>query len=165
MPNTSEADGPCERLLALGASALSDAELLAVILGTGSSQGSALQLATRILADFDGLHGLAQASFLETTHAKGVGSEKTAQIAAAVEIGRRLTILSPNHRPIIQHADDVASLVADMHSLRQEQVRILLLDSAQRLVTMQTVYVGTLNASIIRISELFGKRLFVTVRQ
>ena len=152
---TPQSDRPRERLLNEGAGVLSNTELLAIILRSGTPQENAIQLAGRILAEHGGLHGLAQTPLSALIRFHGVGEAKTAQIAAALEIGKRLTTLDPNSRPIIQNATDAAALVADMRHLQQEQVRIILLDSTQHLITTQTVYVGTLNASVIRISELF----------
>lgn len=153
--NMPESDRPRERLIAEGAGVLSNAELLAILLRTGTAEENALHLAERILARHDGLHGLARISVSELIQLKGVGAAKAAQIAAALEIAKRLVAFSPNHRPIIRRAEDAATFLADMRSLPQEQVRLMLLDSSQHLITIQTIYVGTLNASVIRIAELF----------
>jgi DNA repair protein RadC len=146
---------PRERLLAQGAAALSTAELLAIIIGTGTSQENVLRLSERLLAHYGGLHNLAQASPTDLRQIKGIGSAKITQIVAAFEIGRRLMTRSPEERPLISSAADAAQLVLDMRDLTQEHVRLLLLDSSRRVVAIPTVYIGTLNASVLRISEIF----------
>lgn len=150
-----DADRPRERLLANGAAALSNAELLAVILSTGTHQESALHLAERILARYTGLHGLAQAVPADLMHVRGLGSAKVAQICAALELGKRLASQPTSERLTITRAADAFPLIQDMRYLPQEHVRVILLDNQQRVQMISTVYVGTLNASIIRASEIF----------
>jgi DNA repair protein RadC len=150
---------PRERLLTQGAPALSNAELLAIILGSGTAQENALHLAERILSHHNGLHGLAQASPADLQQIKGLGSAKVTQIAAALEIGKRLMIHSPDERPVINSAADAARLVMDMRDLTQEHVRVLLLDNNRRVTAMPTVYIGTLNASVLRVSEIFREAI------
>src|SRR5262245_54820430 len=84
---------PRERLRDYGADKLTNAELLAILLRTGSSAGSALSLANKMIADFQGLGGLAKASFGELLQFHGLGEAKAAQVMAALEIGRRLQSL------------------------------------------------------------------------
>ena len=94
-----EHDRPRERLIKIGAEALSTAELLAIILRTGGHGESVLRLAERLLAEFGHLPGLAQATIAEMTAAKGVGEAKAAEIKAALEVGRRLVASTPTERP------------------------------------------------------------------
>ncbi len=150
-----DAERPRERLLAGGATALSNAELLAAILGTGTHQESALHLAERLLASYTGLHGLAQASPTDLTQVRGLSSAKAAQLCAALELGKRLASQPASERSMITRAADAFPLIQDMRYLPQEHVRVILLDNQQRVQTIATVYVGTLNASIIRASEIF----------
>lgn len=150
-----ESERPRERLLSQGAAALSNTELLAIILRTGSAEENALHLAQRILAQYESLNGLAQASATELAGIRGVGVAKATQIAAALEIGKRLMHFNSNNRPVINRAEDAAQLVADMCHLHQEQVRVILLDSSRRVAAIQTIYIGTLSASVVRISEIF----------
>lgn len=154
-----DSERPRERLIARGAAALSNAELLAIILRTGTRQENALHLAERILAQYAGLRGLARVSLSELVQIRGLGTAKTAQIAAALELGKRVTAFNPENRPIVHRAEDAARLVTDMRDLQQEHVRVILLDSAQRMVTIQPVYIGTLNASVLRISEIFREAI------
>lgn len=149
-----ESERPRERLLRHGPAALSDSELLAILLRTGSPQDNVLRLAERILAHYGGLHGLASATTAELQHFHGLGNAKIAQIAAAMELGNRATAFSPQQRPVIRQAEDALRLVADMSTLPQEHVRTILLDSSRRVVAVPTVYIGTVNVSVLRVAEV-----------
>lgn len=148
-------DRPRERLFNQGAAALSNAELLAIILRTGTTTENVVHLSERILAQYQGLHGLAQASPADLLHIKGLGVAKIAQVSAALEIGKRLMTQQDEPRPVINRAADAARLVMDMQHLSQENVRVILLDTNRRVQTIITVYIGTVNASLLRVSEIF----------
>lgn len=150
---------PRERLLHYGAAALSNVELLAIILRTGTAQENVLHLAERILARYQGLQGIAHASPEELQEIAGLGSAKATQILAALEIGKRAIVYQAEERPIIASAGDAAQLVIDMGNLRQEQVRIILLDNGRRVIAIPTVYMGTLNTSVLRVSEIFREAI------
>jgi len=87
---------PRERLQHHGPRALSNAELLAIILSTGTTHDNVLELAGKLLAQFGGLGGLMRADFIEICSVYGLGSAKTAQLKAALEIGRRLGMMQPD---------------------------------------------------------------------
>ncbi|MCL4297900.1 MAG: DNA repair protein RadC [Anaerolineae bacterium] len=147
---------PRERLQYYGPTALSNAELLAILLRVGTPGENVVALSTRLLTQFGGLGGLARASFGELATIKGLGTAKTAQLKAAIELGRRLLVTSPDARPQITSPLDAANLLMlEMGSLEQEHLRTLLLDTKNRVLASPTVYVGNVNASIIRVSEVF----------
>jgi len=147
---------PRERLLNYGPSALSSAELLAIILRTGTQRENVVQMAHRLLIEFDGLAGLARAGASELMGHKGMGPAKVTQVKAALELGRRMLIASPDDRPQIRSPADAANLVmTEMSLLEQEQLRVMLLDTKNRVMTTKTVYKGSLNTSMIRVGELF----------
>lgn len=147
---------PRERMQYYGPTALSNAELLAILLRVGSAGENVVALSTRLLAEFGGLAGLAKASFSDLASIKGVGTAKTAQLKAAIELGRRLLITSPDARPQITSPLDAANLLMlEMGGLEQEHLRTLLLDTKNRVLASPTVYVGNVNSSIIRVSEVF----------
>ena len=147
---------PRERLLNYGPSALSSAELLAIILRTGTQRENVVQMAHRLLIEFDGLAGLARAGAAELMGHKGMGPAKVTQVKAALELGRRMLIASPDDRPQIRSPADAANLVmTEMSLLEQEQLRVMLLDTKNRVMTTKTVYKGSLNTSMIRVGELF----------
>jgi DNA repair protein RadC len=151
---------PRERLLHYGANALSNAELLAIILRVGTRDENVIVVAQGLLARFGGLAGLAQARPYELTSAKGVGTAKVAQLKAALEIGRRLLLESPEDRPQIRSPADAANLVmTDMSLLEQEHLRVMLLDTKNRVLNTTTVYQGSLNTSLIRVGELFKEAI------
>jgi DNA repair protein RadC len=147
---------PRERLIHAGEGALSTAELLAIILRTGVGGESVLDMATRLLARYDGLPGLARASVAELMAEKGLGEAKTTQLKAALELGRRMLLAAPEDRFAVRSPADVAQLLmAEMSHLEQEHFRVLYLDTRNRLLGSDTVYVGSLNASHIRVGEVF----------
>lgn len=146
---------PRERLARYGPATLQTAELLALILRTGTEQDNAVELAQKLLIKYGGLAGLMRADFAELCHEHGLGTAKVAQIKAALEIGRRLAVSQPDERPRISSPADVYSLLGiEMAALAQEQLRVLLLDTKHGVVHIQTVYQGTVNASLVRVSEV-----------
>jgi DNA repair protein RadC len=147
---------PRERLARLGEGALSTAELLAIILRTGVGGTSVMDIANRLLKIYGGLPGLARASVAELVAEHGVGEAKATQLKAALELGRRMLLASPDDRYIVRSPADVAQLLmAEMSHLEQEHFRVLYLDTRNRLLGSDTVYVGSLNASHIRVGEVF----------
>jgi len=147
---------PRERLQHYGAAALSNAELLAILLRVGTPGENVVALSTRLLKEFGGLGGLSKASFSDLTRIKGISIAKTAQLKAALELGRRLLLSSPDSRPQITSPTDAANLLMlEMGSLEQEHLRTILLDTKNRVLASPTVYVGNVNSSIIRVSEIF----------
>lgn len=150
---------PAARLIAYGSEMLSNSELLATILRTGTSTEGALHLANRVLSHFNGLDGLAQASAHELQAVDGLSPDKIAQIAATIELCRRVCDPHERERQIILTAEDAANFIADMALLDQEHVRVILLDSSRQVVVAPTLYIGTLTASVLRISEVFREAI------
>src|SRR5256714_13528011 len=126
---------PRERLQHFGPQALSAAELLAIVLHTGSRGGSVLDLANKLLAKYGGLPGLVRADFRELCTEHGMGEAKSAQVKAALEIGRRLALVQPDTRYRIRAPAEAAHLVMlDLAYLDTQQMRLLLLDAKGQLV-------------------------------
>lgn len=151
---------PRERLRHYGAAALSNAELLAILLRVGRPGENVVALSTRLLKEFGDITGLAKASFSELIRIKGVSTAKAAQVKAALELGRRLLLSSPDGRPQITSPGDAANLLMlEMGSLEQEHLRTVLLDTKNRVLASPTVYVGNVNSSIIRVSEVFREAI------
>jgi len=147
---------PRERLKESGPASLSNSELLAIILRTGTAAENVLGLASRVLTRFGGLTGLARASFGELCAEKGVGQAKAAQLKAALELGQRLSSTQPEERAVVRTPQDVANLLmAEMGFLDQEQLRVVLLTSKNQVISISEVYKGNVNTSLIRPSELF----------
>lgn len=151
-----ETDRPRERLEAVGPGALSNAELLAILLRVGIEGENAIQLAQRLLHEFKDLHGLQQASFDELSRTRGIGRAKAAQIMAAIELGNRIQSKKTEDRPAIHSPEDAAGLVKyEMSALAQEQLWVMNLDTRNRLIHIDRLYRGSLNSSTVRVSELF----------
>lgn len=147
---------PRERLAESGAEALSNAELLAILLRVGVAGENAVQLGQRLLQHFGGLSGVHRASLVEVQSQRGVGSAKAAQIKAAIELGRRLAREAPEERPAVQSPKDAADLVQyEMSALMQEELWVLLLDTRHRVLGVEKLYKGSLNSSMVRVGELF----------
>lgn len=153
-------DRPRERLRDYGAGALSNAELLAILLRTGSAQESALGMATRLLSKHDGLVGLARAGFGALCAEPGLGEAKAAQVHAALELGRRLVAAQPQERAVIRSPADVAVLFqAEMGLLEQEHLRVVLLNTRNQVLGTAEVYRGNVHTAVVRIGELFREAL------
>jgi DNA repair protein RadC len=151
-----ESDRPRERLASLGPQALTNAELLAILLRVGVQGENAVEVGQRLLTRFNGLNGLHRAPFKELMDQHGLGEAKAAQIKAAIELGRRLTLESPQERPAINSPSDAAALLQfDMSALEQEHLRVMLLDRRNRVLEIVEVYKGSVNSSQVRIGELF----------
>ncbi|HLE15746.1 MAG TPA: DNA repair protein RadC [Anaerolineales bacterium] len=151
-----ESERPRERLERLGAEALTDAELLAILLRAGVPGENAVQVGQRVLECCGGLGGLHRASFAEVCDQHGIGPAKAAQIKAAIELGRRLSTLAPEERPCIHSPEDAARLLSyEMSALEQEELRLIVLDTRNRVLATEEVYKGSLNSSQVRIGELF----------
>lgn len=151
-----EENRPRERLMQVGAQAVSTAELLAIILRTGVGGENVLRLAERLLSQFRDLPGLARATIAELTQVKGVGPAKAVEIKAALEIGRRLMASAPQEKARVTSPADAANLLmSEMMFLEQEHLRLILLDTRNGVLGTPTIYVGSLNTSVIRIGELF----------
>src|SRR5437762_6907010 len=147
---------PRERPEHFGPQALSTVELLAIILRTGTRGDNALELANRLLAKYGGLPGLVRADFRELCAEHGMGEAKSAQVKAALEIGRRLASVQVDTRYKISTPAEAANLVMlDLAYLDSEQMRILLLDSKSQLVEKASLYQGTANSSVLRAAEVF----------
>jgi DNA repair protein RadC len=149
-------DRPRERLAAAGAQALSNPELVAILLRSGVPGMNAVRLAEELLRSARGLLGLHQMPYEELCRLRGIGPAKAAQLQAAIELGRRLAAASPEERPSVQSPQEAAALVQyEMGALEQEHLRVLLLDTRNRLIGIREVYRGSLNSSLIRIGEVF----------
>ncbi|OJH17504.1 hypothetical protein BLX88_18820 [Bacillus obstructivus] len=147
---------PRERLVKHGARSLSNQELLAILLRTGTKDESVIQMANRVLQAFDGLRLLKEASLEEIMKIKGIGFAKAVQILATIEIGRRIGNLTYNDRYIIRSPEDAANYVMnDMRFLSQEHFVCIYLSTKNQVIHQQTIFIGSLNASIVHPREVF----------
>jgi len=147
---------PRERLLACGSAALRTDELLAIVLQSGSRQASVLEVSRLVLEEAGGLYGLLDTTVQELMQIRGIGQAKALQIAACIELGRRIVQKPSDHRQQIRSADDAAEYVMDrMRHLKKEHFYILYLDTKHRLIGEEVVSVGSLDASIVHPREIF----------
>jgi DNA repair protein RadC len=153
-----EEDRPRERLLALGASALSDAELLAVLLRTGVRGKSAVDLGHELLARFGGLSGLLE----DLREIKGVGSAKRAHLAAALELGRRLLLEKAKAASALTSPGAVRDYLRLTLSSREHEVFVCLwLDAQHRVLEADELFRGTLTQTSVYPREVVKRALRV----
>ncbi len=147
---------PRERLITSGPASLSNQELLAIVLRTGTKDESVIELANSLLTHFDGLRLLKEASLEEITAMKGIGPAKAIQIMAAVEIGRRVSNLMYQDRYVIRSPEDGANYVMnEMRFLSKEHFVCLYLNTKNQVLHKQTIFIGSLNASIVHPREVY----------
>ena len=147
---------PRERLQKNGADALQPAELLAIILRTGTRYENVIELSEKLLKKYGGWSGLASADFHELSQEYGLGTAKTAQLKAALEIGKQLGMSEPDKKVQIKSADDAIALVRmNMMFLKHEEMHVLLLDTRNQVIEYVKSYKGTVNSSVLRSAEVF----------
>ena len=148
-------DRPREKLERLGAAALGDNELLAIVLGHGRARASALDLANALLAA-GGLAGLVRARHGELRKLPGIGAARAAQVLAAIELGRRTLARAGEIRPQLSSPRAVAEFLLPQFGNRPvEQFGVLLLDTKHRVLRASVLSIGTLDASIVHPREVF----------
>ncbi|PKM77466.1 MAG: hypothetical protein CVU90_07395 [Firmicutes bacterium HGW-Firmicutes-15] len=146
---------PREKLLAEGETALNNHELLAIVLGNGTKDISALELANRLLDTYKGLRRLQEASLEELIQEKGIGPAKAASIKAALEMGRRIS-LDVEIRDLIKSPKDVEKmLIQEMRVYDREHFMVLYLDRKGGLIVKEDISVGGLHSSIVHPREVF----------
>ncbi|WP_102026879.1 RadC family protein [Salirhabdus sp. Marseille-P4669] len=147
---------PRERLLQHGASSISNQELLAIILGSGSKNESVMSLSQRLLIHFEGLPLLKDATVEELTAIKGIGQAKAVHLIACLELGKRIHAYKPTERYVIRSPEDGADFVMEeLRHLKQEHFVALFLNTKNQVIHQQTIFIGSLNASIVHPREIF----------
>jgi DNA repair protein RadC len=149
-------DRPREKLHRLGAAALGDNELVAIVLGEGQSRASALDLANAILSGLGGVDRLARARGEDLTRIDGIGPARAAQVLAAVELGRRTLTRFGRERPQVTTPRSVAELLLPQYGSRPvEHFGAVLLDTKHRVLQVAQVSTGTLDCSLVHPREVF----------
>jgi DNA repair protein RadC len=152
-------DRPRERLISHGASALTDAELLAILIRTGVRGSTAIDLAKKLLSDertLTDLAGMSTAQFYNL----GIGQSKAASLLAAFELGRRMTGQVQTERIRIESPQDVLRIMKrHLHALNHEEFWVLHLNAGNRLISKKCVTVGILNSSLVHPRECFAEAL------
>jgi DNA repair protein RadC len=146
---------PREKLLVHGVSALSDPELIAILLRTGLRGANAVEVGRQLLEKYKSLTGISRCSVKELVKIPGIGQTKALELVAAFGLGQRLA-----HETLSKQKLDSPELVSElvgqeMRRLRTESLRVILLDTRYRLLHIEEVSVGSLNESIAHPREIF----------
>ena len=161
IPEWSVSDRPREKYLTHGADHLGDAELLAILLRTGTSQESAVDLAKRILAaNGNSLNRLSEMSVEELTRIKGIGKVKAVTLQAAFELGRRRRAALVEEKKKIGSVDDVIELMQSrLADAQQEQFWTIFLNNASSILLTQCIGTGNLTKTIVDVRKIIQKAL------
>lgn len=150
------ADRPRERLHQYGAGALSNVELIAILLNTGVQGEHVVRVAERLLVDFGGLGGLFRASLATLVQQHGLGKAKAAHLQAALVLGQRLMALQPEEQPLVRGPEDIFNLMGvEMGVKDREELRVVLLNTRNRILRIETLYRGSVNMAQVRTAEVF----------
>ena len=160
IPEWPENERPRERLAAQGAESISDAEILAIILGTGSGELTALDLARFLIQHCGGFRGIDAKSIPELCQVNGIGPAKAAQVKAAIELGKRLFKESARVKDKVQSSEDVYHIVrAHMRDLSREVFKVLFLTSRNALLSDRVLFEGSLTESVVSPREIIREAL------
>jgi DNA repair protein RadC len=148
---------PREKLQLRGPGALSNAELLAIILNTGTKGESVMALSQRIIAESGGgLRGLMRRDLDSLMETHGLGPAKGIKMIATIELAKRIAALTPEERPQVRTPEDAAIVfLPRMTALDHEELHVAVLDTKHRIERLVTVYQGSVNAAQVRIAEVF----------
>jgi len=148
---------PRERLQKVGIDALSMQELLALVIERGKGKDNVLTIAQNLLAHFGNLHSIKQASLQELQQVKGIGFATACKLKAAFKLGEKAQINCKKYGQEITTAKDVFDLLKNsLGSKKQEHFKLLCLDARNKLISIDSVSMGTLNASLAHPREVFG---------
>lgn len=150
---------PKEKLLTYGAEVLSNSELLAVILRCGIKGENVLNLSQRILSQTNGLNGILNTSYNEITSIKGIKDVKASQILAIAELFRRFNTLKSNDMYIkVNSPSDIVSMImGEMKSYKQEILKLIVLNTKNKVIRVKDVFKGSLNTSIVHPREIYSE--------
>lgn len=149
-------DRPREKLARVGASALGDTELLAIVIGHGTRARDALTLASDVLGAVGGLRGLARSGLPDVQRATALGPARAARVLAAVELGRRTLVRTREERPrFLVPSEAAAYLIPQFGDRTVEHFGVVLLDAKRRLLRTSVLSVGTLDASVAHPRDIF----------
>lgn len=160
-------DRPREKMMEKGAAALSDAELLAILIGSGNTEESAVELMRRLLLDCDNnLNSLAKWEVCDYSRFKGMGPAKSITIMAALELGKRRKLQEPKVRPKISCSKDIYELFQPiMCDLEREEFWVLLLNQAAKVIDKVRISVGGIDGTYADIRTILREALLQRATQ
>ena len=152
---------PMEKLLKYGADSLGNEELLAILLRTGTKGENVIELSTRLISNLGGLDKILDASYEEIKKIKGIKNVKACQVMALSELFRRFkTLRAQNDLFKVTRPSEIAELLMnEMNVLKQETLKLILLDTKNNIIRTKDVFTGTLNSSLIHPREIFREAL------
>lgn len=149
-------DRPRERFLYQGAASVSNEELIALILRSGTKDEPVLQIASHLMQQLEHIQALKMTTLEELMKTKGIGTIKAVQLLAAVELGKRLASKNPLERYTIRSpADAAAYVMEDLTGLQQEHFLVMYLNVKNHVLHKEVVFIGSLNASLVHPREIF----------
>ncbi|HEY5563481.1 MAG TPA: DNA repair protein RadC [Clostridiaceae bacterium] len=151
---------PMERLFRYGASSISNVELLAIILRSGSAKNNVMALSNRLLNESGGLNGLLNCDVENLTKFNGIGKAKAAQLLALAEIAKRFKSFKSGDNYVIKSPEDAAYLVMDeLRTYKKEYLKVILLNTKNLVISIEDVSIGSLNSSIVHPREVFSQAI------
>lgn len=152
-----ENERPRERLFRYGSESLSNVELLAILLGSGTKNENIISLSSRIIRDNGGLNGIFNSSLEDFTSINGIGKAKASKLLAMIELSKRFKSFKDGDNYKISSPKDAAFLVMEeMKLLKQEQLKVIMLNTKNVVINVKKVFVGSLNSSIVHPREVFN---------
>ncbi len=147
---------PRERLVSRGAEALNNADLIAILLRTGTQGMSAMRIAEDLLTRFGSLGALANADLPEIRKTKGIGRDKAIALKSAFTLAKRMAREIRSESPLLDTPEKIANLLREeLHDFKVESCHVILLNSRNRLIRMEHIGTGTLNTLLIHPREVF----------
>lgn len=156
-----EDERPRERLVSNGAGSLSDSELIAILLGTGTNKKSAIDIGREILENYGDLNNLISCDLSQFKRIKGIGTAKAVTLAATFEVARRIKAKPYNQKYVITSPNDLANyFIPKFRGLMKEEFYVIILNSSNQIIRETLISSGLLNASLVHPREVF--RLAIT---
>ncbi len=151
-----ESERPRERLAEKGADALSDAELIAILLRTGLKGANAVEIGKQLIRKFGSLQGLARASLKDLVSVKGIGRDKAVTLMAAFTLARKMAEELGRESPLLDTPEAVANVVRELTRLSSvETFRVVLVNTRRRLIDVVKISDGTLDTLLVHAREVF----------
>lgn len=153
-------DRPRERLIKYGAEVLSNTELLAILIRTGTKSESAIKIAQKIVGTSEGLQFISTSTLQELSGFKGIGAAKASQLKAAIELGKRLRNYRNDHKLKINKPQDAVEIIMeDMRYLKKEHLKVIFLNTKNIIIDVSDLSIGSLNSSVVHPREIYSEAI------